>query len=147
MILLRQSLTTQVTRHLSQIVSPVTMSISKMKDISKKMSTLYHLIFFEIAKESILVEFPYYPKNELVAKRFFSKFHQLTNQKFQVTIKWITKKVKSLFSLKDTITQLVKYIKERVFVMRHILVKPFGMLTFDGMSMRTYARNLNLQTI
>ena len=30
-----------------------------------------------------------------------SKFHQFTNQKFQVTIKWITKKVKSLFTLKD----------------------------------------------
>ena len=52
--------------------------------------------FSEIAKESILVEFPYCPQNELVAKRFLSKFHQFTNQKFQVTIKWITKKVKKL---------------------------------------------------
>ena len=43
--------------------------------------------FFEIAKKSILVEFPYCPQNELIAKRFLSKFHQLTNQKFQVTIK------------------------------------------------------------
>ena len=41
------------------------------------------------------------PQNELVAKRFLSKFYQFTNQKFQLTIKWISKKVKSLFSLKD----------------------------------------------
>ena len=56
---------------------------------------------FETAKESILVELPYCPQNQLVDKRFLSKFHQFTNQKFQVTIKWITKKVKSLFTLKD----------------------------------------------
>ena len=36
-----------------------------------------------------------------MGKRFLSKFHQYTSQKFQVTIKWITKKFKSLFSLKD----------------------------------------------
>ena len=47
------------------------------------------------------MEFPYCPQNKLTAKRFLSKFHQFTNQKFQVTIKWISKKVKSLFSLKD----------------------------------------------
>ena len=48
-----------------------------------------------------MVEFPYCPQNKPVAKPFLSKFHQFTNQKFENTIKWITKKVKSLFSLKD----------------------------------------------
>ena len=47
------------------------------------------------------MEFPYCPQNEPVAKQFLSKSHQFTNQKFENTIKWITKKVKSLFSLKD----------------------------------------------
>ena len=47
------------------------------------------------------MESPYCPQNELVAKRFLSNFHQFTNQKSQVIIKWITKIVKSLFSLKD----------------------------------------------
>ena len=47
------------------------------------------------------MEFPYSSHNELVAKRFLSKFHQFTNQNLEVTIKWITKKVKSLFPLKD----------------------------------------------
>ena len=53
------------------------------------------------AKESILVELQYCPQNELVDKRFLSKFNQFTNKKCQVTIKWISKKVKSFFSLKD----------------------------------------------
>ena len=80
--------------------------------------------YFEIPRESMFVKFPYCSQNELVAKRLLSKFHQFTNQKFQitnqftnqkfqitnqftnqkfhVTIKWrITEKVKSLFSLKD----------------------------------------------
>ena len=48
-----------------------------------------------------MVEFPYCPQNELVATRFFSKFHQFINQKFYVTIKWTTKKIKHLFSLKN----------------------------------------------
>ena len=38
---------------------------------------------------------------KLAAKIFLPKFHQFTNQKFQVTIKWSTKKVKSLVSLND----------------------------------------------
>ena len=76
------------------------MSISRIKDNKQEDEYIIPPNLFQIAKESILVEFPYYPQNELVAKRFLSKFHQFTNQKFQVTIKWITKKVKSLFSLK-----------------------------------------------
>ena len=30
-----------------------------------------------------------------------SKFHEFTNNEFETSIKWITKKIKSLFSLKD----------------------------------------------
>ena len=59
------------------------------------------LIFFKLDKESILVEFLYFPQSELVAKLFLSKFHQFINQKFYVTIEWITRKVKNLFSSKD----------------------------------------------
>ena len=42
---------------------------------------------FEIGEESILLEFPYCQQNELIAKRFLAKFHQFTNQKFQVFLK------------------------------------------------------------
>lgn len=56
---------------------------------------------FEIPKKTIMFEFPYCPENEIKAKRFLSKFHEFTNNMFQTTIKWITKKIKNLFSLKD----------------------------------------------
>ena len=86
--------------HLTNSVSEI-MSISRIKENNKKMNTLYHLFLFKITKESIFAELPYCPQNELVARRFLPKFYQITNQNFQATIKWITKKAKSLFSLKD----------------------------------------------
>ena len=105
----------------SYILPSETMSISRIKGKTKKMGTLYLLTFLKLRK--VLVEFPYCPQTELVAKRFLSKFHQFTNQKFQVTVKWITKKVKNLLSLKDKKFQIYKwtciceeaYIGERIW--------------------------------
>ena len=77
------------------------MSISRIKDNNQKMNTLYHLFLLKITKESIFAELPYCTRNGPVAKRFLPKFYQITNQNFQATIKWITKKAKSLLSLKD----------------------------------------------
>ena len=57
--------------------------------------------FFEIPKAFILIEIPYCEENEMMTTRFLSKFHDMTKQKFNVAIKWITKKVKQLFHLKD----------------------------------------------
>ena len=68
---------------------------------NKKTTTLYHLFLLKITKESIFVELPYCPQNELVVKWFLPKIYQITNQNFQATIKCITKKAKRLFSLKD----------------------------------------------
>ena len=51
---------------------------------------------FEIGEESILLEFPYCQQNELIAKRFLAKFHQFTNQKFQVFLKRHTLAKKNL---------------------------------------------------
>jgi len=48
-----------------------------------------------------LLEFPYCSENETISKRFLSKFHEFTDQRYKVAIKWITRKVKSLFPLKD----------------------------------------------
>ena len=56
---------------------------------------------FEILREAIFLEFPYWPQNSLVSKLLLTTFHQFTNQKYQSTINWIAKKVKALFSLKD----------------------------------------------
>ena len=48
-----------------------------------------------------MFEVPYCIENELVAKRFLHKFHEFTNGQYEVAIRWMTRKVKSLFSLKD----------------------------------------------
>ena len=50
--------------------------------------------------DNILIEIPYCEENEKSSKRFLSKFHDMTNQKFNVATKWITKKLKQLFHLK-----------------------------------------------
>ena len=56
---------------------------------------------FETPKKKIMFEFPYFSQDEIKAKSFLSKFHEFTNNKFETSIKWITKKIKNLFSLKD----------------------------------------------
>ena len=40
-------------------------------------------------------------KNESSSKQFIKKFDQFTNDTFDVRIKWLTKKVKILFKVKD----------------------------------------------
>ena len=57
--------------------------------------------FFEQPKVFIMFEIPYCSKNELVAKRLLQKFHEFTKNTYDVAIKWVTRTVKSLFSLKD----------------------------------------------
>lgn len=57
--------------------------------------------FFEIPKQSILLEIPFCQNNEETSKHFLRKFHQFTENRYHVNIKWITKKVKNLFILKD----------------------------------------------
>ena len=70
--------------------------------------------FFEIAKESMSMEFPYCPQNEFVAKQFLSKFHQskVSRRKLKFCFLW---KIR-------TLTQRIKFIKERGIVMRHIVL-------------------------
>jgi len=49
----------------------------------------------------ILIEVPYCEKNEAVSKQFIKKFNKFTNCKYDIRIKWLTRKVKTLFHLKD----------------------------------------------
>jgi len=57
--------------------------------------------FFEIPKQTIFFEIPFCQTNEIASKRFLSKFHEFTNNTYKTSIKWITKKVKNMFTLKD----------------------------------------------
>ena len=47
------------------------------------------------------MDIPYCPKNEEFSKRFMKKFDVFTDNKYDIRIKWITKKVKQLFKLKS----------------------------------------------
>ena len=55
---------------------------------------------FEEKKPFLLLELPFCELNEKVSKTFLKKFHSFTNNKYDMAIKWITRKVKNLFPLK-----------------------------------------------
>ena len=56
---------------------------------------------FKESKRFILVELPYCKTNEIVAKHFLRKIHQFTDESYDIAIKWHTRKIRSLFPLKD----------------------------------------------
>ena len=58
------------------------------------------LDLFDIPKPIVLAEILYCPRNETLSKRFIKKLHELTNNSYEIRIKWITKKVTQLFKLK-----------------------------------------------
>ena len=57
--------------------------------------------FLEVKKKIVLVEIPYCLKNKNSSKQFIKNFDQFTNDTFDVRIKWLTKKVKTLLKVKD----------------------------------------------
>ena len=57
---------------------------------------------FEVKKLFLLLEIPYCEKNEIPSKGFIKKFTQkFAGEKYDIAVKWLAKKVKSLFPLKD----------------------------------------------
>ena len=56
---------------------------------------------FEESKPFILVEMAYCEENQNASKHFIKKFETFTNHHYRTAIKWITRKVKSLFKVKS----------------------------------------------
>ena len=85
---------------------------------------------FDVKKKIVLVEIPYCLKNEILSKQIIKKFDQFTNDTFDVEIKWLIKKVKTLFKVKDInlCIKPVKFIKAFAHVVKVILVKLLEML-------------------
>ena len=52
-------------------------------------------------KPTVMIKLPFCFRNEKVSKTFISKLYDYAQNKFDFRIKWVTKKVKSLFQLKD----------------------------------------------
>ena len=57
---------------------------------------------FEELKPVILIELPFCDMNEVASKQFIKKLINFTNDEYCVRIKWLTRKTKSLFKVKDT---------------------------------------------
>ena len=56
--------------------------------------------FFDVKPPVILIEIPYCDKNEVASKQFIKTFNKFTNDKYDIRIKWLTRKIKTLFKLK-----------------------------------------------
>ena len=71
------------------------------KENQKEEEYLIPQNFFEIPKPIILIEIPFCVKNEIASKQFIKKFNHFTNYKFDGRIKWLSRKTRTLFQLKD----------------------------------------------
>ena len=57
--------------------------------------------FFEETQPFILIELPYCPQNERLSKHFIRKIKSFLEVDCTIVIKWITRKIRTLFSLKS----------------------------------------------
>ena len=55
---------------------------------------------FAVKKLFLLLEILYCEQNEIASKWFIKMSHQFTVDKYDIAVKWLTKKVKSFFPLK-----------------------------------------------
>ena len=57
--------------------------------------------FLDVKPPVVLTEIPYCDKKEVASKQFMKKFNKFTIDKYDISIKWLTRKMKTLFKLKD----------------------------------------------
>ena len=56
---------------------------------------------FAESRKVILVDIPFCISNENIVKRFLDKLQSFVHHKFDIAVKWFTKKVRGLSHLKD----------------------------------------------
>ena len=59
------------------------------------------LYLVEVGKPFILLKLSFFEQNELKPKDFIKRFHKFTNYNLGLAINWKTRKIKSLFKVKD----------------------------------------------
>ena len=57
--------------------------------------------FFEVNKRFILLKLRFCENNEIRSKQFLKKFHHFIKINFDIAISWETRKIQTLFHLKD----------------------------------------------
>ena len=55
----------------------------------------------EIPKQKLTFNIPFCEENEKLSKHFLTKFNKFTNNRYTLSLSWKTRKVKTLFTLKD----------------------------------------------
>ena len=86
------------------------------KENKKEEEYLIPQNFFEIPKPVILIEIPFCVKNQIASKQLIKKFNYFTNYKFDVRIKWLTRKMRTLFQLKDKLLHPACKIYEEICI-------------------------------
>ena len=67
----------------------------------KKYELILPDFLFVEPKKFILVEIQFWKSSENTVKRYLDKLQSLVYRKFDIAVKWSTKKIRSLFCLKD----------------------------------------------
>ena len=75
---------------------------------------------FIVKHQVILIQIPYCDKNEVASKQFIEKRNKFTNDKYDIRIKWLTRKMKILFKLKDSYIHLACKIYKGLYLWRNI---------------------------
>ena len=115
-------------------------------DSSKDNLIISQWLFDE--RKAFTIHIPFSPSNESFVKTFVSKLNYFTNEKWKFNVVWNTRKVQSLFPLKDKVSPYSCVIYWGiVLVTKIILERQFVMLKYDGMNMKTKTANLNQQSI
>ena len=76
------------------------MSLGTFKKNQESDDYIIAHVFFDVPRKVVLVKIPHSPKKKF-SKRFMKRFNIFTNNKYDIPIKWTTKKVKQLFQLKS----------------------------------------------
>ena len=76
---------------------------SVIKSFEEKQSNTVQEKREEDQKPFVLIRIPFCEKNEKIARNFLNKIEELTQDKVSFTILWQSKKIKTLFKIKDEI--------------------------------------------
>ena len=76
-----------------------------------------------IPKPVNLTEIPFCAKNKIASKQFIRNFNYFTNYTFDVRIKWLTRKKRTIFQLKDKSLHPACKIYERISICRQKYIR------------------------
>ena len=98
----------------------------------------------------LLLEIPHFEQNEITSKGFIKKRSQFKGEKYNIAVKWLTKKVKQLFHFNYNIVIYIchaKFMNVNAVVEKLTLVKPFAVSRNVGQNIILLRINQNQPNI